>query len=196
VILTKSDASSAEEQKHALASSFGQIMAKRMSSCMPFVHLVSSKSGDGVTQLQRAIVEILEHNWAKLPSDEISAGRVEEAEYDEEKEEVEEEEGAVEEREVSHRGLKTAGQDLTLLDSLVKRLPEGTLDKIKQHLVGGRGGEVEALLKELNRPHTRSTAENNYDDNKMLEEEKEEARGDISRPTEKREIGGRRKRRK
>lgn len=65
IILTKSDASSTIEKKNALQSCFNEIMAKRMSSCLPVVHLLSSKDSTGVIQLQQSIAEIANHQWAK-----------------------------------------------------------------------------------------------------------------------------------
>jgi hypothetical protein len=40
-------------------------MAKRMSSCLPIVHLLSSKDSTGVIQLQQSIADISNHQWAK-----------------------------------------------------------------------------------------------------------------------------------
>jgi len=58
------DASSKKELDFALTSVFEQVMKKgRMQSCLPYVHAVSSKSGDGIGALQESLVEICSHNW-------------------------------------------------------------------------------------------------------------------------------------
>ena len=63
IILTKSDVSSAVELKKALASCFLELMDRKKTSSMPFVHVVSSKSGDGMLHLQQSMTEILSHDW-------------------------------------------------------------------------------------------------------------------------------------
>ena len=47
IILTKADQINHTERQSSLRSVFTEIMTKRMSSVLPFVHLVSSKSGEG-----------------------------------------------------------------------------------------------------------------------------------------------------
>jgi hypothetical protein len=38
-------------------------MDRKSSSSMPFVHLLSSKSGEGMDHLQQSVTEILSHAW-------------------------------------------------------------------------------------------------------------------------------------
>ena len=47
IILTKADQINHTERQSSLRSVFTEIMTKRMSSVLPFVHVVSSKSGEG-----------------------------------------------------------------------------------------------------------------------------------------------------
>ena len=47
IVLTKADQINQTERKSSLHSVFTEIMTKRMSSVLPFVHVVSSKSGEG-----------------------------------------------------------------------------------------------------------------------------------------------------
>jgi len=65
IILTKSDLCSEKDLKYALSSSFEEIMAKRMNTCFPYLHLVSSKNDQGIQQLQQSIAEVASHKWVK-----------------------------------------------------------------------------------------------------------------------------------
>lgn len=65
IILTKSDVCSEKELQYALNSSFAEIMAKRMNTCFPYLHLVSSKDEQGIAQLQQSIAEVTSHRWVK-----------------------------------------------------------------------------------------------------------------------------------
>jgi hypothetical protein len=42
-------------------------MCREKTSSMPFVHLLSAKSGDGIDHLQQSMAEIISHNW--IPPD-------------------------------------------------------------------------------------------------------------------------------
>ena len=63
VVLTKADLITAAERQRALRSVFEQLNAKRMSSAMPYAHVVSSRSGEGVADLQLAMGEIIAQEW-------------------------------------------------------------------------------------------------------------------------------------
>ena len=63
IVLTKSDASSEKEKIYALETCFKELMCREKTSSMPFVHLLSAKSGDGIDHLQQSMAEIISHNW-------------------------------------------------------------------------------------------------------------------------------------
>ena len=69
IILTKSDIPNDKELKHSLESSFDEIMAKRMNTCFPYLHLISSKTGDGIIPLQQSIAEVASQQWVKKNQD-------------------------------------------------------------------------------------------------------------------------------
>lgn len=69
IILTKSDVPNDKELKHSLESSFDEIMAKRMNTCFPYLHLISSKTGDGIIPLQQSIAEVASQQWVKKNQD-------------------------------------------------------------------------------------------------------------------------------
>mmetsp|Transcript_29429 Transcript_29429/g.28154 ORF Transcript_29429/g.28154 Transcript_29429/m.28154 type:complete len:302 (-) Transcript_29429:97-1002(-) len=61
VILTKADAASESEKKHALNSVFEVLMNRPKSSNVPFVHLLSSRSGEGLDHLECDMAEVMSH---------------------------------------------------------------------------------------------------------------------------------------
>jgi hypothetical protein len=61
--LTKADACSKKEKEDALMSVFSQVFAKRMSSCLPYVHLVSALTGEGMLSLKLSMTEIIHQRW-------------------------------------------------------------------------------------------------------------------------------------
>lgn len=63
LIITKGDLVNTEELRRSLHSTFTEVMAKRMSSVLPFVHVVSSKTGSGIEELQIAMAEIISQEW-------------------------------------------------------------------------------------------------------------------------------------
>jgi len=58
VVLTKSDASTRQEQSVCLSSTFKEMMAKHHPCGFPMVHLVSAVSGQGLDALKQSITEI------------------------------------------------------------------------------------------------------------------------------------------
>jgi GTP-binding protein EngB required for normal cell division len=51
ILLTKADAASESEKKYALKSVFEALMNRPKSSNIPFVHVLSSRSGEGLFDL-------------------------------------------------------------------------------------------------------------------------------------------------
>ena len=67
-MLTKSDSSSAKEKTAALESCFKELMGRKCSSSMPFVHLLSARTGEGIDHLQYSMTEIFNHPWQQTES--------------------------------------------------------------------------------------------------------------------------------
>jgi len=63
VVLTKADLVTAAERQRALRSVFEQVNARRMSSVLPWVHVVSARTGEGISDLQLAMGEIIAQEW-------------------------------------------------------------------------------------------------------------------------------------
>lgn len=64
-IVTKNDVTGQAELEATLKSIFVEALAKKMRSCLPLVHVSSSKSNYGIDELMLAMAEIMSHRWAK-----------------------------------------------------------------------------------------------------------------------------------
>ena len=67
-MLTKADSSSVKEKTAALESCFKELMGRKCSSSMPFVHVISSRTGEGIDHLQYSMTEIFSHQWQQSES--------------------------------------------------------------------------------------------------------------------------------
>lgn len=61
IILTKSDVCNSQDLQKSLKVSCDEIMTKQAG--LPFIHVVSSKTGSGIEDLRLAMTEIMSHNW-------------------------------------------------------------------------------------------------------------------------------------
>ena len=74
--MTKADDAKEEELHLALESVFTRLSSQRLNSCLPFVHVVSAKTGEGIVDLQLSMAEIFSQKWMQndsivLPMDQL-----------------------------------------------------------------------------------------------------------------------------
>ena len=63
VIITKADLVNEVDLRKALDSTFTQIMKKNRHSCLPIVHVTSSKTNHGLLPLMQSMAEINSQGW-------------------------------------------------------------------------------------------------------------------------------------
>ena len=71
-MLTKADTINQGEKHQALESVFAVITKRKKTSIMPFVHVVSSKTGEGIEELKWSMAEVASQNWAETTTRHIS----------------------------------------------------------------------------------------------------------------------------
>jgi GTP-binding protein len=65
VILTKADVTRPSEMVHAVHSVLDKMVVRRGSSALPFVHVVSSHTGEGIDDLKCSMTEIAAQKWVE-----------------------------------------------------------------------------------------------------------------------------------
>lgn len=70
-MLTKCDDAKESELKSALQSAFDFLMQPKehIVSNIPYVHVISTVTGEGVDDLKLCIAEVVNHRWAKQTTD-------------------------------------------------------------------------------------------------------------------------------